>query len=751
MKKLKGVRKYLGVCILLLYMTAFLGGCGNTDTEAMDKDPAADRSFLNRTAAQESKEHEQAQNVYQVNYIDAFWNKGENSECLSPQMTKEAFYYQNTEDEIYEVIFLGQEQGVFAERLPIELAEDESLRCFATKDGLDFYCFLEDASGRLQLKQYDFEGNVTAAGELDMAPEAADKAVITEDVIYLKTGDNKVCVLDTLGHSLGEIAVPMLRDLGVTWENQVVVTYSAGQTDMALARITVADGNYMLEQIGRAPGDGILYTGQRNEVFLNDAGYLYKWDLDTGECVKYLEWLENDILPARVWAVAETEEENLWVLPGLSDEAWYLKKLSRQEKASGEGEKEELTLFTMSVGDSQLRGLIVDYNKQSAQYHVTLEELDYSDAGDAETFANTRLSGKDSPDLIMMDYYHFPIYRRAGVLENLTPYMERSGSIREEDYISSALDCFCEDNGVYAFPKTFMIQTMGGRKSQLQDILSKQEVSDGDTIPGWSVDTFLGYLEENPDVKFEWDGDSMGLLQYCLWLDMERFADFEAGSSSFGSTDFSELVSRVSKLHCQSNFYTEEWEEIVAQGDKIITELRLSDFYSLPKLEMQYKDEMLLLGYPNAAGCMKTKMVPSHIIGMLSRSRHKDGAWDFINYYLLNYQAMDGFLADKESFLEQLELARTKQYAQGDTEEELPQSYYYDPVTRSVQPVYALEDSQLQKILDAIESAEPTPPETDYILNHILWEELNPYFIGDKSLEQVLHIVSSRVELYLKE
>lgn len=750
MMKVSGIGKYLGLFLIILYTGVFAAGCAKEQTGA--EKTAIYRDFLNSASSSETPQHEQAQNVYQVEYMDVSLNGGGISVCFSPQQVEETLYYSTGENEIYSVVFA---QEPLVQKLPIVFGQNEMLECFATENGEDFYCFITDEAGKLGLRHYDAQGNTDTGSDSDnemKETDGIDKAVVSgQGVIYVKTPDDRICILDTSGHFTGEVSVPLLRDLAVTGEGEAYVTYQAGMTDMVLAKINPK--TLSLEQTGKISGDGRLYAGKENKLFYKDTRYLYQWDTDTGECVKYLEWLEQYISPGGIMAFAETEEKNLWILPQISDELWYLKKISREDKKELEGEKEELTIFTMTTGDSALQELIVVYNKQSEKYHVTLDELDYSQVGDAETFANTRLSGAESPDLILLDYYYFSIYQKAGILENLTPYMEISESIKEENYIENVLAGFRgqEDKGIYAIPTGFSIQTMGGRKTQLQEIAQEADHNGG--IQGWDWDTFLGYLEENPDVKFEWDGDSMGLLQYCLWYGMDRFVDTEAGTNSFRDAEFSELVDRVNHIHCESNFYSADWENIVRDGDKIVTLLRLYNFFGLTELELQYGDEMLLFGYPTPDGYMKTQMNPNKAIAMLGRSRHKEGAWDFITYYLLNLPRNRVFPSDKEGFLQQLEAARTPLYAQEDVkkEQELPQSYVYVPSEGGMQPVYSLREDQVQKILDAVECAEYIKPETDYIMNRILWEELEYYFNGDKSLEDVLDIVSSRTQLYLDE
>ena len=82
------------------------------------------------------------------------------------------------------------------------------------------------------------------------------------------------------------------------------------------------------------------------------------------------------------------------------------------------------------------------------------------------------------------------------------------------------------------------------------------------------------------------------------------------------------------------------------------------------------------------------------------------------------------------------------------------QSKAEDPKEYGTGPIYWLEDGlderQLQIFQELLEEARPY----DFYameLYDLIYEELTPYFQGDRSLEETVTILDSRVQVYLNE
>lgn len=408
----------------------------------------------------------------------------------------------------------------------------------------------------------------------------------------------------------------------------------------------------------------------------------------------------------------------------------------QKELADVGNEKEKIVLLYTDY-DSYLQGLIVEFNKQSDKYMVELETVDdtYS-YNDTVTYVNSRLVSQNSPDLILSSYTFYEMYMEDKVLEDLMPYLESSSELNVKDYRESVIEPFKKGDALYGIPYEFSISTLGGRETQVG----------GEN--GWSIETFLTYLEDNPDVQFEWDGDAFGILQFCLKYGMNRFVDYENGTCEFDGEEFKELLMRIDALERKNSSHNQNWSTVMKEGQKIIAEIYISNFEFYPQMEVEYGDKINFIGYPTTDGDLKCQLTPGSIMGILTKSKHKEGAWEFYEYYMNNYPVRWGFSSNVEIFQQDLQKAMEKKFMKNDDGEqlELPVSNTYP----DNEPVYAMTKEQADKILTAIDAAEPFPEEERRLMD-IVTSEAVFFFYGNKPLDEVTKLIQNRVQLYLNE
>ena len=302
------------------------------------------------------------------------------------------------------------------------------------------------------------------------------------------------------------------------------------------------------------------------------------------------------------------------------------------------------------------------------------------------------------------------------------------------------------DGKIYTIPKYFNILTYVGKSSAV-----------GDKI-GWTVEDVMACLEKNPQAKLFDGSGQASVLYYCLAMDAGRFLDWNTGECHLDSEEFKLLLEFVKGLDnyditttLDSSNILEQMEEL-QDGKTILESAFLSQIYDIQKDGARFNDVVTFVGYPTADGTPTCLLNSSFRYGITGRSKHKEGAWEFLKYYLLTKTKggggdgitySNGFPSLKEDFESKVDDAakQTK-----DTFQENKVSYagvweytYHIPTQEDVDTVKTL-----------VSCARPYSSQNGQVIGIIL-EEADPYFQGQKGLDEVIDVMQNRVGIYMSE
>lgn len=147
-------------------------------------------------------------------------------------------------------------------------------------------------------------------------------------------------------------------------------------------------------------------------------------------------------------------------------------------------------------------------------------------------------------------------------------------------------------------------------------------------------------------------------------------------------------------------------------------------------------------------------------LAILSDSRHKEGAWEFLQYFLSEDTYGSGFTTRRDLLDEMALEAVTPRYwldEKGNpTQDEegnpliLPKGQIY--INGIPVEFYALEQEQADKVMQLIESADYTPRNAEELrIVDIVAEEAQYFFGGSKSVEEVCAVIQNKTDLVLQE
>lgn len=616
-----------------------------------------------------------------------------------------------------------------------------------------------------RLRKYDTEKNQVWEEELsDLFEECSPEdrwinsiSVDGEGRCYLLTPAG-IGLVDEKGKGRG--FVPILSgstmNTTVTSDGRVCLLYC--DYGAASASNTLAFIDFDRKEI--ADSDKLLPVGCKGIAAAGESGLwvftdsdLYRYDLGSGESSKVLTWLDCGMNGSEVSRVYPLSNGNFVTVSYENGMDTVLRMLVKGEAAEGQPEKEEIVVGYL-LEDAEMKNIVIAFNQTSEKYHVTLkcytQDSDWSKGylsyEDAAPRIQAMILTDECPDILNLMNLNEEDLARQKAVEDLYPYLDGSDSLSREDFLDGILEKFEVDGKIYSIPKYFNLIAYVGKSSIIGEKM------------GWTVEDVMACLKENPQAKLFDGAGQTSVLYYCLAMDTGRFLDWEKGECHLDTEDFRSLLEFTKGLTNYEMKTTLESSDILEQleqfqnGETILNGTFLSQIYDIQKDAGQFNDKVTYVGYPTADATPTCLLNSSYRYGIMSRSKHKEGAWEFLQYYLLTQTKggggdgiswSNGFPSLKDDFESKVDDAakQTK-----DSFQESKVSYagvweytYHIPTQEDVDTVKTL-----------VSCAQLYSTQNDQVIEIIL-EEAAPYFQGQKSLDEVIDVMQNRVGIYMSE
>lgn len=498
-------------------------------------------------------------------------------------------------------------------------------------------------------------------------------------------------------------------------------------------------GERLFNQLGgvkfSAIGDKCIYAGTADGI--------HAVDINDGQGKTLAKCTMGSGDNASLW-MGEGSEEGVaafWNETSMEVYQYFFMPVS-PDPAEGR-EREVIILESYGVGEDLVKAAR-QFNQSNDLYQV--EIVEGKDGEDAEAYwtrYDTRLTTGEGPDLIVLREDKVKTYLEKGVLEDLAHYIWRD--LNPDDYIESALYAFQHDGFVYAIGSTFSLSVMVTEKSWV------------DMAGGVGLFDVFRMAEESGMSVFMENEDKNRLLYWCLEklgsgiYDMGKVKECILFADKFGEDFAQDGVQRTIGI------------DVVAKMEYIRSPL------DIPDIERYYArrlEEVAIMGIPleqEACFLFDFSMSP---LGINAASKHKEGAWAFIQYMLGEeyqysqddtYNTPNHFPVRKDVFDAMVERYSAPKTYDVYIEElgEIITVTAKHSLRRCMQDfqdyeVEALTEEQLQRFRKMVNQAKAFiggEPEA----GRIIVEEAGSFFAGGKTLEQVMDIIGRRLEMYEAE
>lgn len=640
------------------------------------------------------------------------------------------------------------------------------LNCTAEKDSL--------FTNEILLCQYDSQGTELARLKVtDALSEARlDAAAVSsvqldaEGWIYLYS-NGKVWALD--GQQKLQFSLPC-----ETMSYQCCVMLPDGRPT-ALVREAKGPGEpqvYELRTIDREAQDwGEVYPihsdrcyqvfpgGGRYLFFWNSGSAIWGWNKETGTGELVLDQSNVDMnLDANLLRCFAALEDGRLAAVTWDNGRGELAVLTPTDP-SQLPEKTVLTLACTYM-PSRLQWYVTEFNKASQDYQIEVKSyLTEEESRDniAAVAGIQRMvvdiTTGNVPDLLFLGKLPLEKFAEKGILEDLWPYIDGDPELSREDLMIHVLECAEMDGRLYEIFDSFTIKTVAGAAEVVGDRMS------------WTVADLQAALESMPEgasAYGSWETADY-LLEELVCVNMNRYVDWTAGTCSFDSQEFKDLLGYVGGLGLpvgQRGGGVMWKESLVMDKQQMLYTgdygSRLTSFHDIQLCESLFGGPVSFVGHPRLDGaCGSSFYIGSESvpIAMTTSCKDKEGAWSFLRELLLPQEGLarttdqlsqvSAFPINRRDFesLAQLSMTEEIRFGRGFSDES--GNHFSIVFTSLTQAEY----DQIMELYNAIDSL--YAEDTD-VMDAVL-SEAAVYFSGDIGLDEAASRIQKRVQLYLDE
>jgi ABC-type glycerol-3-phosphate transport system substrate-binding protein len=391
--------------------------------------------------------------------------------------------------------------------------------------------------------------------------------------------------------------------------------------------------------------------------------------------------------------------------------------------------KKLLTIGRVGETDGDISKAVAAFNEQSRAYYI--RDKRYSLDGGEFQLRMDLMEGV-GPDILPANYIDGQLYARKGLLAELSSYLSEDTDL-QESILSAAKE---KDDGLYILPISYQLYAAYAPKELVQGT-------------NWSIEEFQELLTAYPDDNVLGALSPWMKVQALLAYDLSSFVDYDTMTCRFETQEFYDYLAYLKEI-CTREYSDEQ--RTLLQGSSFNTLRQYKEFQSAMGGRFQ------LLGYPSNNGNGIYASV-SQSFCIVKGTGNEAAAWEFLSFLLSeDYQencygfpvrksVLDARLtAAQESFppetlegdpQQMLQIARGNTVSGGQSGE-----------SAELEGLTAAEINEFQTLVSKIGLIQ-AGKNTDDI--SIIYEELSPYFTGEKTAEDVAAIIQNRFSIYLSE
>lgn len=578
---------------------------------------------------------------------------------------------------------------------------------------------------------------------------------VLEDGRIAVANQEDICFFDQDGNMTGQVKLEEGMDGGIYFLRDgtaIAYCYEEKSGKSILRKLDLntgkGDGNY---EIPGGMNSYSLYAGGDCDFMLVGNGGVYSYNLGDEAVKKLMDFIDSDINSSYLYDMNAVSEKEFY--GAISDDTTGEELLMKFTKVDPKDvkDKEVLTLACNYL-DWNVRKYVVEFNKTNPNYRVRI--VDYSQYNTDEDYTigvtklNTDIVSGKMPDILLLSN-ELPVesYKAKGLFEDLYPFMDKDEEINREDYFPNVLKSYENNGKLYSLFPGFVVYTVAGKTS---DVGSQE---------GWTLEDLERVMASKPEGTEAFpEATRESMLFYSIEMSGSQFIDWESGKCNFNSEGFISLLEFMKSFPetLPEDYYDDpargNYDSWFREGKVLLNRMVLDSFYSYNYTKKgMFGEDITLIGFPGESGMGSVLSVDMQL-AMSSRSKNKDGVWEFFRYFLMDeYQGNLNYgwpISMKHvDALAKKAMERPFYEDENGNKVEYDDYYYINGVEIPISP---MTQEEVDEVVGFLQSVEEHFSNSQELIN-IITEEAAPYFAGQKNVNEVADIIQNRVQIYVNE
>ena len=449
-------------------------------------------------------------------------------------------------------------------------------------------------------------------------------------------------------------------------------------------------------------------------------------------------------------------------------------------------EKKILTLGCFYI-DWNIRSQIAEFNKTNEDY--TIYATSYSESNDTSDYTaaltkfNNEILAGNVPDILLISSgMPYNSYASKGLFADLYEFMDKDDVYNRDAFMPNVLKAMEKDGKLYEITPSFTVQTYAAKKSL---------VGDATSLTMDQANQILASMPEGATLTN--DSQTMTASNFLSTaITFSNFVDYTNATCNFDSPEFKAILETAKKYPAEIDYdalyndnpnYWMEQEAACRENRALLYSVYFNDLSIYTNTRDAYfGEDISFVGFPGSGASNATGSVIStgSEIAVSSKSKYKDGAWEFIKLVLDNAvgeqdsgnygvaitsdasvaEAADEAVKRITSQYYGLPVVKSQLQALGQ-QATIPQTYTdTDGTVQQVDNTYYVGNTEVKvnlitqdevnMLIDYFSTVD-TIARYDESLTDIINEEANAYFKGTKSVDEAASLIQSRASIYLSE